>query len=106
MNSKVLIVIPPLISIDKKRDPKATTPDFESYRLVSPVEPTSVAADLLARGFEVRIFDFTVREEVPARTVVPTGSITIELYGDDLHESRALSLSSGEVANLMFALSS
>jgi radical SAM superfamily enzyme YgiQ (UPF0313 family) len=55
--SKVLIVVPPLVNSDEG-DLDPTRPDFERYRLVSPVEPTIVAADLLARGFEVRIFDF------------------------------------------------
>ncbi|TAJ98776.1 MAG: B12-binding domain-containing radical SAM protein [Chloroflexota bacterium] len=55
---RVLIVIPPLVNSES--EPTALNidrPDFESYRLVSPVEPTSVAGDLLQRGFDVELFD-------------------------------------------------
>lgn len=55
MIKRVLIVVPPLINTDEGSDYKG--PDFERYRLISPVEPTSVAADLLKRGFDVKIFD-------------------------------------------------
>ena len=55
--SKVLIVIPPLVGTDEEDSFGSDRPDFESYRLVSPVEPTVVAADLLSWGFEVKIFD-------------------------------------------------
>jgi len=54
--TKVLLVVPPLVNRDES-DIDPTRPDIESYRLVSPVEPTSVAADLIRRGFTVRIFD-------------------------------------------------
>jgi anaerobic magnesium-protoporphyrin IX monomethyl ester cyclase len=56
MIEKVLIVVPPLVNRDES-DLDPSRPDIESYRLVSPVEPTSVAADLLGRGYAVRLFD-------------------------------------------------
>jgi phosphonoacetaldehyde methylase len=55
--SKVLIVIPPLVNKDEEGDLNPGRPEFEAYRLVSPIEPATVAADLLKRGFDVRIFD-------------------------------------------------
>jgi anaerobic magnesium-protoporphyrin IX monomethyl ester cyclase len=56
MIKKVLIVIPPLINVeDGKTDFQG--PEFEIYRLVSPIEPMSVAASLLESGFDVSVFD-------------------------------------------------
>ena len=57
MISKVLIVVPPLVNKDDEGDFNPDRPDFEAYRLVSPVEPTVVGADLLERGFDVKMFD-------------------------------------------------
>ena len=57
MISKVLIVVPPLVNTDDEGDLNPDRPNFEAYRLVSPVEPTVVAADLLSRGFTVKLFD-------------------------------------------------
>lgn|GEM_PF-1115698 len=58
---KVLLIVPPLVNLEEgKSSPDRL--DFEAYRLVSPVEPTSVAADLLSRGFEVKIFDLGAYE--------------------------------------------
>lgn len=57
MVSKVLIVVPPLVNTGDEGDLNPDRPDFEAYRLVSPVEPTVVAADLLSRGFTVKLFD-------------------------------------------------
>lgn len=54
---KVLLVVPPLVSNEGDDNLDPTRPDFESYRLVSPVEPASAAADLLRRGYDVRLFD-------------------------------------------------
>ena len=31
--------------------------DFETYRLVTPIDPATIAADLLSRGFDPLIFD-------------------------------------------------
>ncbi|MBI5741886.1 MAG: B12-binding domain-containing radical SAM protein [Nitrospirae bacterium] len=54
--SSVLIVVPPLVRREAYTD-NINRPDFESYRLVSPVEPMVVAADLLGRGFDVQFLD-------------------------------------------------
>lgn len=63
MISRVLIVVPPLVNTDEGADPNPDRPDFEAHRLVSPVEPTVVAANLLNGGFEVQIFDLGVYRE-------------------------------------------
>ena len=55
--SNVLLVVPPLVNAEDASDPGSDRPDFENYRLISPVEPTMVASDLLNRGFDVKIFD-------------------------------------------------
>ncbi|MCA9472050.1 MAG: B12-binding domain-containing radical SAM protein [Nitrospirales bacterium] len=60
MIDKVLIVVPPLVNSEGKKDSSHHRPDFESYRLVSPIEPTLVASDLREKGFEVRIVDLGV----------------------------------------------
>lgn len=56
----VLIAIPPLVHGGGESDPDPSRPDFETRRLVSPVEPTVVGADLLGRGYDVRLFDLGV----------------------------------------------
>jgi radical SAM superfamily enzyme YgiQ (UPF0313 family) len=58
---KVLIVVPPLVNSDE--DPDPSRPNYELLRLVSPVEPMIVAANLLERGFEVELFDLGVHIE-------------------------------------------
>lgn len=63
MIRNILIVIPPLVNREEDTDPDPSRPDFETRRLVSPVEPTSVAADLLEHGFEVSLFDLGVHIE-------------------------------------------
>lgn len=63
MLSKILIVVPPLVNREDDVDPDPTRPDFETRRLVSPVEPMVVAADLLSRGFTVELFDLGVHVE-------------------------------------------
>ncbi len=55
---KVLIIVPPLVNSDE--DPDPSRPNYELLRLVSPVEPMIVAANLLERGFEVELFDLGV----------------------------------------------
>jgi len=52
----VLIVVPPLVNSGEE-DLDPSRPDFEAYRLVSPIEPTSVAADLERRGFDAGVID-------------------------------------------------
>lgn len=56
MISRVLIVVPPLVN-EEEGEPSPDRPDFEAYRLLSPVEPATVAADLENRGFEAKLFD-------------------------------------------------
>ncbi len=58
---KLLIVVPPLVNSDE--DPDPSRPNYELLRLVSPVEPMIVAANLLQRGFEVELFDLGVHIE-------------------------------------------
>jgi radical SAM superfamily enzyme YgiQ (UPF0313 family) len=58
---KILIVVPPLVNSDE--DPDPSRPGYELLRLVSPVEPMIVAANLLERGFEVELFDLGVHIE-------------------------------------------
>jgi radical SAM superfamily enzyme YgiQ (UPF0313 family) len=60
---KILIVVPPLVNREDDVDPDPTRPDFETRRLVSPVEPIVVAADLLSRGYEAELFDLGVHVE-------------------------------------------
>lgn len=60
MITKVLIVVPPLVNSESENEANPTRPDFESYRLVSPIEPTLVASDLRIHGFEVRIVDLGI----------------------------------------------
>ncbi|HBN07138.1 MAG TPA: hypothetical protein DD435_00320 [Cyanobacteria bacterium UBA8530] len=53
---KVLIVIPPLVNQENDGTVQEKV-DIEAFRLVSPIEPATVAADLSRRGFQVRLFD-------------------------------------------------
>jgi radical SAM superfamily enzyme YgiQ (UPF0313 family) len=61
MIKKVLLVVPPLVNSDE--DPDPSRPNYELLRLVSPVEPTIVAANLRERGFEAQLFDLGVHIE-------------------------------------------
>jgi hypothetical protein len=56
----VLILVPPLTNPESDGDPDPSRPDFETRRLVSPVEPTTVAADLERRGYAVTILDLGI----------------------------------------------
>jgi len=56
---RILLVVPPLVS---REDNSGFRPDFEAYRLVSPVEPTQVASILREDGFTPKIFDLGVFE--------------------------------------------
>lgn len=53
---RVMVIVPPLVRRDAYADDDGR-PDFESYRLISPVEPLTVAAVLRERGYEVAFFD-------------------------------------------------
>lgn len=57
MSGSVLLIVPPLVHVESEQDPHDTRPNFEIQRLVSPVEPMSVAADLLERGMRVQVLD-------------------------------------------------
>lgn len=59
MIGKVLITIPPLVNYDEMNS-SFKGPDFEAYRLVSPIEPCSVAANLRERNFMVKLFDMGI----------------------------------------------
>lgn len=54
---RVLVVVPPLVNQEPAAEADPLRPDFEAYRLVSPIEPATVAADLGRRGLEARLFD-------------------------------------------------
>lgn len=60
MIRNVLILVPPLTNPESDGDPDPNRPDFETRRLVSPVEPTTVAADLERRGYAVTILDLGI----------------------------------------------
>ena len=71
MNTKtqvdVLIIIPPLVDYDSEVDRKAGKPDFENRRLISPIDPTSVASILLNNKKNVKIFDMGIFTETKSR---------------------------------------
>lgn len=54
---RVLILVPPLVYVEPDELKDDSRPKFEIQRLVSPVEPASVAADLRTQGREVRLLD-------------------------------------------------
>jgi radical SAM superfamily enzyme YgiQ (UPF0313 family) len=60
MIRNVLLLVPPLTNPESDGDPNPNRPDFETRRLVSPVEPATVAADLTRRGYEVAILDLGI----------------------------------------------
>ncbi|MEQ8228957.1 MAG: radical SAM protein [Rhodospirillales bacterium] len=64
---RVLIVVPPLVDYDSELEQRSGKPDFEKRRLVSPIEPMTCAADLLDRGYEVKVFDLGTCETVRER---------------------------------------
>jgi anaerobic magnesium-protoporphyrin IX monomethyl ester cyclase len=59
----VMIVVPPLVFSEGHIVPGDKLYELETRRLISPVEPASVAANLIARGFAARIFDLGVHFE-------------------------------------------
>jgi len=54
---RILIVVPPITNPESDGGLIAGRPDFETRRLVSPIEPLSVIADLKKRGFTTRFLD-------------------------------------------------
>ena len=60
---KILIVVPPLVK-RKSSDIAYKYLDFETYRLVTPIDPVTMASDLARRGFEATVFDLgTFRDD-------------------------------------------
>ena len=53
----VLIVVPALVSHKNNTDIAYKYLDFETYRLVSPIEPATIGANLNRKGYEASIFD-------------------------------------------------
>lgn len=54
--SKVILIVPPLVRKEAYTE-SDSRPDFESLRLVSPMEPLTVAAVLRGNGFVSELFD-------------------------------------------------
>jgi len=65
----VLIIVPPLVDYDSEVDRKAGKPDFENRRLISPIDPLTVAAVLRHRGYNVELFDMGIFTETRLRKV-------------------------------------
>jgi anaerobic magnesium-protoporphyrin IX monomethyl ester cyclase len=60
---KILIVVPPLVK-RKNSDLTYKYLDFETYRLVTPIDAVTMASDLVRRGFEATVFDLgTFRDD-------------------------------------------
>ena len=55
--SKVLVVVPPITNPESDGGVIPNRPDFETRRLVSPIEPLYVIADLKKRGFVTSFID-------------------------------------------------
>ena len=53
---KILIVVPPLVK-RKSSDIAYKYLDFETYRLITPIDAVTMASDLVRRGFEATVFD-------------------------------------------------
>ncbi|MBL4747397.1 MAG: B12-binding domain-containing radical SAM protein [Magnetovibrio sp.] len=54
---KILIVVPPITNPESDGGVIANRPDFETRRLVSPIEPLTAISDLKKRGFTTSFFD-------------------------------------------------
>ena len=67
IDTDVLLIVPPLVDYDSEVDRKAGKPDFENRRLISPIDPTTVAAILLNQGKKVKIFDMGIFTETNLR---------------------------------------
>jgi len=62
--NKILVVVPPITNPESDGGVIPNRPDFETRRLVSPIEPLTVIADLKKRGFAPSFFDMgTVGEQ-------------------------------------------
>ena len=57
MNIKnILIVVPPIVK-RKNDDIAYKYLDFETYRLITPIDAVTMASDLVRRGFKATVFD-------------------------------------------------
>ena len=61
---RLLVVVPPITNPESDGDTIPDRPDFESRRLVSPIEPLTVISDLEARGFDVDFIDLGAQENL------------------------------------------
>ena len=57
---KILIVVPPLVKRKNNTDIAYKYLDFETYRLITPIDAVTMASDLVQRGFEAIVFDLGV----------------------------------------------
>ena len=61
---KILIVVPPSVKRKNNYDISYKYLDFETYRLMTPIDPVTMASDLVRRGFEATVFDLgTFRDD-------------------------------------------
>jgi radical SAM superfamily enzyme YgiQ (UPF0313 family) len=61
---KILIVVPPLVKRKNNTDIAYKYLDFETYRLVTPIDAVTMASDLVRKGFEATVFDLgTFRDD-------------------------------------------
>ena len=60
---KILIVVPPLVKRKNNDDIAYKYLDFETYRLVTPIDAVTMASDLVKKGFEVTVFDLGTFED-------------------------------------------
>lgn len=62
--NRILVVVPPITNPESDGGVIPNRPDFETRRLVSPIEPLTVIADLKKRGFTLSFLDMgTVGEQ-------------------------------------------
>ena len=57
---ELLIIVPPLVDYDSDADRKSGKPDFENRRLISPIDPLTVAGVLKSRGVQVGLLDMGI----------------------------------------------
>jgi len=57
MIENILIVVPPLVNHKKSGALNHNPPNFEDFRLVSPIEPMTATANLIDCGFNTKVFD-------------------------------------------------
>lgn len=57
MNIKNILIVVPALVKRKNDDIAYKYLDFETYRLVTPIEPVTMASDLVRKGFKANVFD-------------------------------------------------